>query len=94
MLNNLNISDADSNSFTVSLAYKDDAGSYHHGFQSTDSSFSNATANVYDEQVIQITQEFLNTYPQVDANVGDFYFDNVEFDKLDVGESANVTFCI
>ena len=92
MLNHLSISDSDSSSFSVSLANTDDGSSYHHGLQATDSTFSNPTANAYDEQVIQITQEFLNTYPQIDGQVGDFYFDNVAFDSLSEGESANISF--
>ena len=92
MLSHLNISDVDSNDFTVTLANHDDGSSYHHGLQATDSAFSNTTSNRYDEMVIQVTQEFLDTYPQIDAQVGDFYFDNVEFDKLGEGESANISF--
>jgi hypothetical protein len=92
MLNHLNISDAESSSFSVTLANTDDSSSYHHGLQATDSVFSNSTSNRDDEQVIQITEEFLDVYPQVDAKVGDFYFDNVEFDKLGEGDSANISF--
>jgi len=92
MLDYLNISDADSSELSVTLANTDDGSSYHHGLQATDSTFSNPTENVYDEQVVQVTQGFLDTYPQIDAQVGDFYFDNVAFDSLAEGESANISF--
>jgi len=94
MLQHLNISDVDSNNFTVTLANTDDGSNWHGGLAATDSSFSNPTSNNYDETVIQVTQGFLDNYPQVDAEVGDFYFDNVEFDQLNVGDVANISFTV
>ncbi len=92
MLAHLNIQDSDSSNFTVSLAHTDGGNNYFKAPSATDASFSNTTANNYDETVVQITQEFLDLYPQIDAKVGDFYFDNVEFDKLGEGEVANISF--
>ena len=94
MLQHLNISDADSSDFTVTLANTDDGSNWHGGLAATDSTFSNNTSNNYDETVVQVTQEFKDNYPQIDAEVGDFYFDNVEFDQLNDGDIANISFTI
>ncbi|HIP39903.1 MAG TPA: tandem-95 repeat protein, partial [Desulfocapsa sulfexigens] len=96
MLSHLGISDVDSNAFTVSLADADTA--WHDGLQANDSVFISdtlASDSVNgDETVIQVTQEFLDNYPTVDAQVGDFYFDHVDFDKLSEGEIADIKFSV
>ncbi|QOP46048.1 Ig-like domain-containing protein [Sulfurimonas paralvinellae] len=94
MLNHLNIHDSDSSHFTVALAHTDGGNNYFKAPSATDAVFSNPTTNHYDETVVQVTQEFLDLYPQIDAQVGDFYFDNVEFDKLGEGDIANITFAV
>jgi VCBS repeat-containing protein len=96
MLEHLGITDVDSDTFTVSLANASPA--WHDGLQSNDSTFTSDTlasgSSQYDETVIQVTQEFLDNYPSVDAQVGDFYFDHVDFDALSEGEIANVSFSV
>ncbi|HHB76407.1 MAG TPA: tandem-95 repeat protein, partial [Desulfobulbus sp.] len=96
MLDHLGITDADSGNFTVSLA--DAAPAWHGGIQANDSAFTSDTlqagSNPYDETVIQVTPEFLDNYPNVDAKVGDFYFDHVDFDKLSEGEIAKINFSV
>jgi VCBS repeat-containing protein len=96
MLEHLSVSDVDSDSFTISLANA--APAWHGGIEANDSIFISDTlaseSSNFDEAVIQITQEFLDNYPSVEAEVGDFYFDHVDFDKLSEGETANITFSI
>ena len=94
MLQHLNISDVDSSDFTVTLTNTDDGSNWHGGLSAIDSTFSNVTSNNYDETVIQVTQAFLDNYPQIEAEVGDFYFDNVEFDQLNDGDIASISFSI
>ncbi len=96
MLNHLGITDVDSDSFTVSLASANSA--WHEGIEANDSVFTSDTldsgASKYDETVVQVTQEFLDNYPTIDAEVGDFYFDHVDFDALAEGETANIQFSV
>jgi len=96
MLAHLGISDVDSDTFTVSLA--DAEVAWHGGIEANDTVFNSDTlaSNSVngDETVVQITQEFLDNYPNVDAEVGDFYFDHVDFDKLSDGEIAGINFSV
>jgi len=94
MLGHLNIKGADKD-FTVTLSDANDAA-WHGGIESNNSVFDSNTLESGtingDETVIQVTQEFLDKYPTVTAQVGDFYFDHVDFDKLAEGEMAKITF--
>jgi len=96
MLAHLNISDPDNINFTVMLA--DASVEWHGGLQSNNSTFISSSGalqsatTIGDETVIQVTQEFLDNYPQVTANIGDFYFDHVDFDKLAKGDTATIAF--
>jgi len=96
MLEHLGITDVDSDSFTVSLANANFA--WHEGVAANDSVFTSDTlesgSSKYDETVVQVTQEFLDNYPTIDAEVGDFYFDHVDFDSLAEGETANIQFSV
>jgi VCBS repeat-containing protein len=94
MLQHLNITDPDNSNFTVTLANTDGGNNWYGGLGATDSTFDNPTSDRYDETVVQVTQAFKDSYPQVDAEVGDFYFDNVEFDQLGEGEVANISFAV
>ena len=103
MLQHLGISDVDSTHFTVHLAGVLPP-QWHEGLQSDNSNFADnatpqqaliSTSSVYDETVIEITQGFLNHYPDVataGAKVGDFYFDHVDFDRLIPGDIATIEF--
>jgi len=96
MLAHLDITDPDSTNFEVTLHGA--TVEWHGGIESNNSTFtSNSGAlvpgtNPYDETVIQVNQAFLNNYPTVNAQVGDFYFDHVDFDKLAIGDTATIEF--
>jgi VCBS repeat-containing protein len=99
MLSHLDIVDPDNTNFTVTLSGA--TVGWHGGLESTNSHFTSSSGALqsgsdnYDETVIQITQDFLDNYPQVAANgaqIGDFYFDHVDFDKLAKGDTATITF--
>jgi len=96
MLSHLGIIDPDSSSFSVELTGS--SVEWHGGKQSDNSTFISDSgalisgSNQYDETVIQVTQEFLNNYPTINAQIGDFYFDHVDFDKLATGDIATIQF--
>ncbi len=102
MLSHLGISDVDSSTFSVHLKGIT-SPQWHGGIQSDNSTFSDdatpehallSGSSQWDETVVEITQEFLDNYPQVNAQVGDFYIDHVDFDRLVPGESATIEFDI
>ncbi len=95
------ISDDDVNdTHTLQLASASilfDGGIYSNNFQYTfdqnsASGPNNPISNPENSGILEVTQDFLDNYPQVNANVGDFIIYNSEFNHLSAGEKVLVTF--
>ncbi|TLP36807.1 DUF5801 repeats-in-toxin domain-containing protein [Arcobacter arenosus] len=95
------ISDDDVNdTHTLQLASASilfDGGIYSNNFQYTfdqnsASGPNNPISNPVNSGILEVTQDFLDNYPQVNANVGDFIIYNSEFNHLSAGEKVLVTF--
>ncbi len=95
------ISDDDVNdTHTLQLASASilfDGGIYSNNFQYTFDQNSatgpnNPISNPSNSGILEVTQDFLDNYPQVNANVGDFIIYNSEFNHLSTGEKVLVTF--
>ncbi len=95
------ISDYDVNdTHTLQLANASisfDGGIYSNDYQYTfdqnsASGPNNPILNPDNSGILEVTQDFLDNYPQVNANVGDFIIYNSEFNHLSAGEKVLVTF--